>query len=155
MSDNNEELPPEIVKFQKQMQLLSFMGQGFKEVLQSWLPRPLRNKVQSVMAQKSPDQHEQITLGDRIFGNGPLSWFRPKPPPAEPPKDPNQPPEGTIEYWSWCMKQDKEPQYGTKEHDAWGARQLDYRNHMWRLKRTSLVRGSVAMDKPARGTVAH
>ena len=107
-------------------------------------------------SQKSSDEHQAQDNNGGFKMGGFLSRFprlQNRQPSAEPARDPNQPAEeNTIEYWDWQSKNDKEPQYGTKEHDDWESRQLGYRNHMWRLKRTSLVRGSVVMDKPSRGS---
>jgi len=125
-------------------------------------PTPLRIRIKGSREQQSSEEHQ--AQGQNNNGNGGLlqnilSRFPRllnRQPSAEPARDPNQPEESdTIEFWSWQAKNDKEPTYGTKEHDTWDARQLDYRNHMWRLKRGSLVRGSVVMDKPTRGTIAH
>jgi len=112
-------------------------------------PTPLRIRVKGSREQLSPDEHQ--TQGQNNNGSGGLlqnilSRF-PRLNRAAPPveqREPGQPEESdTAEYWSWCMRQDKEPTYGTKEHSQWEDRQRDYKNRMWRLRRGSLVRGYV------------
>ena len=113
----------------------------------------LTSQFMSMMAgqpQKSPEQHDaqnQAQGNNGGFG-GFLSRFprlqnRGAPPSVEPPKDPNQPPEGTIEYWTWLARGDVEPQYGTKEHAEWDRRQNGYRGHIFDLTRGHQMHASV------------
>jgi len=97
--------------------------------------------------QMSPEEHQAQGNNGGGFG-GFLSRFprlqNRTAPPVEPPKDPNQPAEGdTIEWWTFCMKNDVKPPYGTAAFFEWERRQGEYRGNIWQLRRGHLIGASI------------